>query len=430
MSNSRVEKKPTSDPGSSKDVQKPGTGTDITWAISLFGTAVGAGILFLPINAGANGLWPLLIVTILIGPMTYFAHRALSHFVCDSPRKGEDITKVAEGYFGLGWGRFITALYFLAIFPIVLIYGVSITNAVDSLMVNQLHMSPWPRWLLSGVLIGAMMLVMVLGQKLMLIVTSALVYPLILCLFGISLHLIPHWNFSGGLGEFPSFGNLLKYIWISIPVLVFAFNHSPAISQFSLAMQRIYGEKATKKASRVLLYTTCMLVVFTMLFVWSCVLTLGEDGLSKARSTNLPVLSYLANVLHTPVIEYLGPAIAIAAIVSSFFGHYLGAAEGAVGIVRQVAPSYVGRVGERRIYGYVAVFVFLFTWIVAIFNPSILDLIESLSGPVIASILYLMPMVAFYTVPSLKKYRHRASNIFVIVMGLLAVSAIIFKLVA
>ena len=173
-----------------------------------------------------------------------------------------------------------------------------------------------------------------------------------------------------------------------------------------------------------------MLVVFTMLFVWSCVLTLGEKGLADAREANLPVLSHLANVLHTPVIEYLGPAIAIAAIVSSFFGHYLGAAEGAVGIVRQVVPSYVGRVGERRIYGYVAVFVFLFTWGIAIINPSILSLIESLSGPVIASILYLMPMVAFYTVPSLKKYRNRVSNIFVIVMGLLAVSAIIFKLVA
>ena len=29
--------------------------TDTTWMLSLFGTAVGAGILFLPINAGMGG---------------------------------------------------------------------------------------------------------------------------------------------------------------------------------------------------------------------------------------------------------------------------------------------------------------------------------------------------------------------------------------
>ena len=30
---------------------------DTTWMLSLFGTAVGAGILFLPINAGIGGFW-------------------------------------------------------------------------------------------------------------------------------------------------------------------------------------------------------------------------------------------------------------------------------------------------------------------------------------------------------------------------------------
>ena len=32
---------------------------NFTWALSLFGTAVGAGVVFLPINAGMGGFWPL-----------------------------------------------------------------------------------------------------------------------------------------------------------------------------------------------------------------------------------------------------------------------------------------------------------------------------------------------------------------------------------
>ncbi|MDX7751925.1 HAAAP family serine/threonine permease, partial [Aeromonas caviae] len=54
---------------------------DTHWVISLFGTAVGAGILFLPINLGLGGIWPLVIVAVLAGPMTFLAHRGLARFV-------------------------------------------------------------------------------------------------------------------------------------------------------------------------------------------------------------------------------------------------------------------------------------------------------------------------------------------------------------
>ena len=51
---------------------------DTAWVLNLFGTAVGAGVLFLPINAGMGGFWPLVVMAILVGPMTYFAHRGLA----------------------------------------------------------------------------------------------------------------------------------------------------------------------------------------------------------------------------------------------------------------------------------------------------------------------------------------------------------------
>lgn len=395
-----------------------------SWVISLFGTAVGAGILFLPINAGAGGLWPLLVVTLLIGPMTYFSHRALSRFVCLSPRPGEDITLVAKDYFGKVGGGLITALYFLAIYPIVLIYGVSITNTVDSFIVNQFHGPHIPRALLSLVLITLMMLVMIFGERLMLLVTGAIVYPLIFLLFAVSLYLIPQWKL-GSFTEAHSLGTTLKYIWLIIPVLVFAFNHSPAISQFSLAMQRAHGADAERNASKVLKRTALILVTFTMLFVWSCALTLGNDGLAKAREENITVLSYLANVNDSPIISFVGPVVAIVAIVSSFFGHYLGAAEGAEGVVASIAPH----ANRKAVKTGVTAFLFLTTWLAAILNPSILGLIESLSGPVIAAILYLMPMYAIYKVPRLEPYRKQLSNIFVIVMGLVAISGIFFTLI-
>lgn len=402
------------------------TGTDTSWVISLFGTAVGAGILFLPIRAGSAGLWPLVIMTILIGPMTYYSHRALSRIICKSPRMGDDITVVVEDYFGPTAGKLITVLYFFAIYPIVLIYGVSITNVVDSLMTNQLGMQSPPRWLLSLILVAVLMAVMLSGEKIILLVTGIVVYPLIAILIGVSLYLIPSWNFDAlANAEGQPLPSLLMTVWLTIPVLVFAFNHSPAISQFSLAMQRHYGDASAEKASKILRVNAIMLVLFTMGFVWSCVLALGPEELGRAREANLPVLSHIANIMDSPVISYFGPAVAITAIVSSFFGHYFGAAEGAVGIVRAASGN---RVKRRTAQIGVAAFMFLTTWGVAVLNPGILDLIETISGPVIASILYLMPMYAIHKIPALAPYRGKLSNVFVTIAGLFAVAAIIVSL--
>src|SRR5690625_6450079 len=94
-------------------------------------------------------------------------------------------------------------------------------------------------------------------------------------------------------------------------------------------------------------------------FVWSTILALGSDGLQEAREANLPVLSYLAQVLDNPLIGYLGPAVAIAAIGSSFFGHYLGAAEGAAGIARSVVYVVGMKPSERMISIWVVMLFYL-----------------------------------------------------------------------
>lgn len=52
-----------------------------------------------------------------------------------------------------------------------------------------------------------------------------------------------------------------------------------------------------------------------------------------------------------------------------------------------------------------------------------------LAGPVIAAVLYLMPMYAVHTVPALRQYRGRLSNVFVTVAGVVAVGGILLGVV-
>lgn len=398
---------------------------DVMWMLNLFGTAVGAGILFLPITAGMCGIWPMLVITIIVGPMTYYAHRGLARLVLESSLKEGDITTVTEEFFGRSAGMVITILYFLAIYPILLIYGVSITNTIDSFIVNQLHLTSPPRVVLAGICVFSYIAVILCGYRLVLWFNEKLVYPLCLILLAMSLYLIPKWDFSQ-FGFIPDFKDFSYALWITIPVLVFAFNHSPAISTFAVAQKEHYAEQAEEYASRTLRYTSGILVLFVMFFVFSCVMTLSPDDLNMAREQNISILSYLANKFEAPAIAYFGPLVAFLAISTSFFGHYMGAREGLNGIVVKLTPG--AKLRSRRRNFAITIFFLVTLWIVATINPSILSLIESLSGPVIAVILFLMPMYAIATVPAMKKYQHSFANIFVTFMGLITIASLLLGL--
>lgn len=401
-------------------------GSDLAWTMTLFGTAVGAGILFLPLSAGAGGFWPLLVGTLLVFPMTFLGHRALSRVVTAGEGDG-DITHLSRRYFGEGWGLVVTALYALCFVPILPIYGVAVTNAVSSVMEQQFGWDSVPRWLLSLALVGLLMSVVVASQKVMLWIAQAVVYPLIAMLAIATVLLVPDWHFPG-TGPWPGWGSLFMNVWLTIPVLVFAFNHSAAVSTFSLAMEKAHGPRAAERASRVLFTSAALLVLFTMGFVWSCVLALGPEGVAEARHQNLPVLSYLANEKGDWFFGVLGPLVTIAAIVSSYFGHYLGASEGLVGLTRATVDRK-HRISERTLRGGAAVALFLLTWGAAVLDPDILDLIEQLSGPVMAAMIFLLPLAAVYTVPGLARYRRSWQNVFLLVIGLLAVGGVLFGLI-
>ncbi|GAL03766.1 serine transporter [Photobacterium aphoticum] len=55
-------------------------------------------------------------------------------------------------------------------------------------------------------------------------------------------------------------------------------------------------------------------------------------------------------------------------------------------------------------------------------------MIESLGGPIIAMLLFIMPMYAIKKVPAMRKYSGAISNVFVVIIGLISMSAIFYSL--
>lgn len=437
---------------------------DTRWMVSLFGTAVGAGILYLPIKAGQGGFWPIVVMTIIIFPMVYLSHRALSRFVCQAEGDNRDITHAAEDYFGRKISLFITVLYFFAIFPICLAYCVGITNTFISLIYYQIlphldstaglgafinslytvttnaqgdvvaNMNNFPRAILVFILVSTFMLIMLFSEVLVTKICEWLVYPLCAILFLFSVYLIPQWDFSTLSSDYvPDFKNFATIVWLTLPVLVFSFNHSPAISTFACNVKAEYKENAVNKSNQILFRTAVMLLAFVMFFVFSCALTLTPADLAEAKAQNIPVLSYIANKLGTGqhgfgavLITYGGPVIAFLAIASSFFGHYFGAREGAYGIVRKIAKSAGNENPNMKVIAVsCTTIMYIVMLLVAYFNPSVLGFIENLGGPIIAAILFIMPMIALYTVSKLKKFQNRALDAFVLITGLATIVTIL-----
>ncbi|SPY38146.1 HAAAP family serine/threonine permease [Proteus mirabilis] len=409
--------------------------SDTVWMLGLYGTAIGAGVLFLPINAGIGGLIPLLIMLVLAFPMTFFAHRGMCRFVLSGKNPGEDITEVVEEHFGKTAGVLITLLYFFAIYPILLVYSVAITNTVESFIVHQMHMTAPPRAILSLVLIVGIMCIIRFGEQAIVKAMSVLVFPFVAILMVLALYLIPEWN--GAILDTLSFDHastsgmsqgLLVTLWLAIPVMVFSFNHSPIISAFAVAKREEYGDNAEKKCSRILAYAHIMMVITVMFFVFSCVFSLTPENLAEAKEQNISILSYLANHFEAPVIAYIAPFIAFVAITKSFLGHYLGAREGFNGLIIKGMRGIGKNVEKDRLNKITALFMLVTTWIVATLNPSILGMIETLGDPIIAMLLFLMPMYAIRKVPAMKKYQGHISNVFVVIMGLIAISAVFYTL--
>ena len=102
-------------------------GTDWGWIIMSIGMAIGAGIVFLPVQVGLMGLWVFLLSSVIGYPAMYLFQRLFINTLAASP-ECKDYPSVISGYLGKNWGIFLGALYFIMLVIWVFVYSTAITN--------------------------------------------------------------------------------------------------------------------------------------------------------------------------------------------------------------------------------------------------------------------------------------------------------------
>ncbi|MCK7313633.1 amino acid permease [Enterobacter bugandensis] len=393
------------------------------WSFALYGTAVGAGTLFLPIQLGSAGAIVLFITALVAYPLTYWPHRALAQFILSSNTKGnEGITGAVSHYYGKKIGNLITTLYFIAFFVVVQIYAVAITNSLTEQLSKHLTVDTTVRVLVSLGVVLVLNLIFLMGRHITIKVMGFLVFPLIAYFLFVSIYLTGSWQPSLLTSQMAVDRHTLHQVWISIPVMVFAFSHTPIISTFAVDRREKFADAAMDKCKKIMKVAYLIICLSVLFFVFSCLLSIPPSYIMTAKEEGVTILSALSMMPSSPAwLGISGIIVAIVAMSKSFLGTYFGVIEGATEIVKS-SLNQVGIKKSRAFNRAISIMgVSLITFAVCCINPNAISMIYAISGPLIAMILFIMPTLSTYLIPSLKPYRSIGS-LLTLIVGVLCVS--------
>ena len=402
------------------------TTTDTQWSLSIFGAAVGAGILFLPINAGIGGIWPLIVLSILLIPLTFITHRSVLRFCLAAKNPTSDFNEAATEHLGKTKGFLTVVAYFAFIFPIVMAYSIGVTNTVESLLSEQLGWPTPDRWLLSLILVGSLVAIVNSGEKIILKVTAAMVYPLAAILVAISIYLIPMWNLEQFSQPLTVEGFASGFL-STLPILIFALAYIPVCSTMAQSYRSKIKdvEVVRKKTESITFRGTALLMTMTLLFTFSCVLTLSPDALLQAKQNNISVMTLFALEFSNPWFVAVTSIVGITAICSSFLSYYMGAREGLSGLVQQYYSHSGRKVPQKHhLNRIINTFYILTLWLVGYLNLGVIDIMGAVAAPLMAVILYIVPVYATRKCARLQAYRSKVDALTVAV-GFVSIGAYI-----
>lgn len=386
---------------------------DFKWILSLFGTSLGVGFLFLPIKAGAGGIYPFFVMVVFGAFMAFFTHWAVYKYC--SGAKG-DIKEVSQSYFGSKTAYIITSLYFFAFLSACLSYGIGLVNSI--MLLFEFLKIPISREIVVFVCISALVGVMCIRGDFVLKVFEIFVFPLCIFIFAFGLYLIKYWDFSA-FSYVPSGPQFFKVILFALPLLAFTFQFVAVISTFKQKLEEKYTTSHEKKAKMILFFTFLMLLIFVGFFTFSSLMCIKPDELDLIREKNISALSFFSLKLDNDLLGYCATFIAILALTISFFGHYFAVREGLFEILKKSSKICKISTNDSTLVNFSNFLLYLIILAVVLMNLNILKILEVVVSPIVVILLFFLPLYGFYKVKILNKYKNKIVDIFILFVGII-----------
>lgn len=384
--------------------------TDTGWVIMSIGMAIGAGIVFLPVQVGLMGLWVFLLSSVIGYPAMYLFQRLFINTLAESP-ECKDYPSVISGYLGKNWGILLGALYFVMLVIWMFVYSTAITN--DS--ASYLHTFGVTEGLLSDSPFYGLVLICILvaissrGEKLLFKISTGMVLTKLLVVAALGVSMVGMWHLYN-VGSLPPLGLLVKNAIITLPFtltsILFIQTLSPMVISYRSREKSI--EVARHKALRAMNIAFGILFVTVFFYAVSFTLAIAAQFISGDGAAWVKVVSVILNIF---------------AVMTAFFGVYLGFREATQGIVMNILRRKMPaeKINENLVQRGIMIFAILLAWSAIVLNEPVLSF-TSICSPIFGMVGCLIPAWLVYKVPALHKYKGMSLYLIIVTGLLLCVS--------
>lgn len=386
--------------------------TDIGWIIISIGMAIGSGIVFLPVQVGLMGIWVFLLSSVVGYPAMYLFQRLFINTLAAS-KECSDYPTVISGYLGKNWGVLLGMLYFVMLVIWIFAYPTALTNDTASYLhtfgVTSDLLSKNPLYGLC--LIGFLVLIASRSEELLFKISSFMVLAKLLVIAVLGLMMISMWDVSNNIGAMPPLGELIKKAVITLPFtltsILFIQSLSPMVISYRARNNSIQVAKYKSLRAMNIAYAVLFIVVF--FYAISFTLAMGHEESVKAYEQNISALAIAAQFIQGDAAKFVTPvsvALNIFALMTAFFGVYLGFREAVQGLVMNFLSRFMDTttLNQRVVNAGIALFTVLLAWGAIQVNLPVL-MFTSLCSPIFGLVGCLIPAYLVYKVPSLSKYK-------------------------
>lgn len=402
--------------------------TDMGWIIMSIGMAIGAGIVFLPVQVGLMGLWVFLLSSIIGYPAMYLFQRLFINTLAESP-ECKDYPSVISGYLGKNWGILLGALYFIMLVIWLFVYSTAITNDSASylqtfgLTDELLSNNPFYGLLLICLLVA----ISSRGEKILFKISSFMVLTKLLVVAALGFSIVGLWKLSN-VGLLPPVDMLIKNAIITLPFtltsILFIQTLSPMVISYRSREKSV--EVARYKALRAMNIAFGILFVTVFFYAVSFTLAMGHDEAVKAYEQNISALAIAAQFISgdgASWVKIVSVVLNIFAVMTAFFGVYLGFREATQGIVMNLLLRKLpaDKINARMVQYGIMLFAIVLAWGAIILNAPVLSF-TSICSPIFGMVGCLIPAWLVYKVPALYKYKGISLAIIIITGLLLCIS--------
>ncbi|MDT3272558.1 hypothetical protein Q4Q54_03535 [Shewanella sp. SP2S2-4] len=399
--------------------------TDWGWIIMSIGMAIGAGIVFLPVQVGLMGLWVFLLSGIIGYPAMYMFQRLFINTLAESP-ECKDYPSVISGYLGKNWGMLLGGLYFIMLVIWVFVYSTAITNDSASFLqsfgVTKALLSENPFYGLA--LICGLVALASRGENLLFKISTFMVLTKLGVVAVLGLLMVDKWDINN-IGAIPATGDWLKDAVVMLPFtltsILFIQSLSPMVISYrsrekSLAVARFKAMRSMNIAFGVLFF-----VVF--FYAVSFTLAMGHEQAVRASEENISALAMVAQGMQGQTLKLLSLTLNIFAVMTAYFGVYLGFREACQGLTMNMLRRFMpeDRINKKLVGYGIMIFTILLSWGAIVLNAPVLSF-TSICSPIFGLVGCLIPAYLVYQVPSLHKYKGVSLYIIIITGLLLCVS--------